>query len=108
MTSSVEVFKIDPKTLEFDGYPDACIVPEWEIGADRPLTWGLNFIRVRKDGIYGLSASLVGENPPKVGERWCKCRALLCRKILYEPRKWWQFWKKKEPLVYEFECMEEV
>lgn len=72
------------------------------------MTWGLNFIAVRKGCIYGLSVSLMGDNPPKVGERWEKCSALLCRKIFYEPRKWWQFWKKKEPLMYELECVEEV
>lgn len=106
--TSIELFEIDPKTLEVKGYPGGFIVPEWELGTDKEIAHEPVFIRARKGGIYSLSVSLVGENPPKVGERWRKCSALLCRKILYEPRKWWQFWKKKEPLVYEFECVEEV
>ena len=46
----------------------------------------------RGDGFY-----LVGSRNVKVGDKYEDYPAIVSR-IDYKPKKWWQFWKKKEML----------
>ena len=36
----------------------------------------------------------------KIGDRYKNYTAFISR-IIYEPKKWWQFWKRKKQLGYE-------
>ena len=64
------------------------------------LTKGMRFI-------WMVTPELAAENP-KVGKRSLHWPFLECKRIVYTRRKWWRFWKKKKPLLYEFEVVEEM
>lgn len=42
----------------------------------------------------------VGNHDVKVGDKYKDCPAVVSR-IDYKPKKWWQFWKKKEMIGYQ-------
>lgn len=57
---------------------------------------GVRAYRVKKgDCIY-----IVGNHNVKVGDKYKDCPAIVSR-IDYKPKKWWQFWKKKEMVGYQ-------
>ena len=64
------------------------------------LTKGMRFI-------WSATKELAAEKPA-VGKRLLTWPFLECKRIVYTRRKWWRFWEKKAPLLYEFEVMEEV
>lgn len=64
------------------------------------LTKGMRFI-------WSATKELAAEKPA-VGKRLLTWPFLECKRIIYTRRKWWRFWEKKAPLLYEFEVMEEV
>ena len=64
------------------------------------LTKGMRFI-------WSATQELA-EEKPAVGKRLLTWPFLECTRIVYTRRKWWRFWEKKAPLLYEFEVVEEV
>lgn len=64
------------------------------------LTKGMRFI-------WMVTPELAAENP-KVGKRPLRWPFLECKRIVYARKKWWRFWEKKKPLLYEFEVVEEM
>ena len=64
------------------------------------LTKGMRFI-------WMVTPELVAERPA-VGKRLLTWPFLECKRIVYTRRKWWRFWEKKKPLLYEFEVVEEM
>ena len=64
------------------------------------LTKGMRFV-------WMVTPELAAENP-KVGKRSLHWPFLECKRIVYTRRKWWRFWEKKKPLLYEFEVVEEM
>lgn len=40
------------------------------------------------------------QKPIKIGERYKNYPAFISR-IIYEPKKWWQLWKRKKQIGYE-------
>lgn len=41
----------------------------------------------------------------KIGERYRGFNNLVISKVYYKPKKWWQFWKRREPLCYQIRCV---
>ena len=61
----------------------------------RKLQSGDSFIVSHKDKTY------------HVGERYDGYNNLYIQKVWYSPRKWWQFWKKRNILGYTVACTKE-
>lgn len=40
-----------------------------------------------------------------IGDQYDGFKNLIVTKILYKPKKWWQFWKRKHIIGYEVTCM---
>lgn len=45
---------------------------------------------------------------PKTLEIILKTGKFLHIKTYYEKKKWWQFWKRKKPILYELMCIKDL
>ena len=50
----------------------------------------------------GDSIFIASSNPVNVGDQY-KGYAAIIAEVYYEPKKWWEFWKKKKQLGYRVE-----
>ena len=48
----------------------------------------------------GHVISIYSQEPVKIGEQYQDYPAFVSR-IIYEPKKWWKFWKRKKQIGYE-------
>lgn len=48
----------------------------------------------------GYVIFIASQEPVKIGGRYKDYPAFISR-IIYEPKKWWQFWKRKKQIGYE-------
>ena len=48
----------------------------------------------------GYVIYISSQEPVKIGEQYKDYPAFISR-IIYEPKKWWQFWKRKKQIGYE-------
>lgn len=50
----------------------------------------------------GDSIFIASSNPVKVGDKYDDYPAIIAQ-VYYEPKRWWEFWKKKKQLGYRVE-----
>ena len=93
--------------IKAEDFPECCA------SADTPLTFDINaglsdgekeILKYMKSIALPLESGHImyisSQEPVKIGGRYKDYPAFISR-IIYEPKKWWQFWKRKKQIGYE-------
>lgn len=77
------------------------------VAAGRPVPCHMEeneaiFHRITKGTVFTVRA----KGDEKVGQQFEQFPAVII-KVIYEPKRWWQFWKRKKPFILHVEWMGE-
>lgn len=73
---------------------------------DRYVIPDLRFYSLQNGNIVTISKEIV-KTKLRIGDRWEQCPYMTCVSKIYEPHKWWQFWKWHKLAGYEMRYYKE-